>query len=122
MSDDSAHQKEIADLLPMEDDSAAPGQVPIVLGEVEPEKFLYVGKGLTADEFGGYVQSYDFGKIPPDYVVLHHTANPCMTRPGSIMCPLTFSSISCPKRTKIGTRDTAITIAMASCTTRLALR
>src|SRR6478672_3344251 len=77
MSDDSAFQKEIADLLPMEDDSAAPGQVPVVLGEVEPEKFLYIGKGLTTDEFSGYVQSYNFGKTPPDYVVLHQTANPC---------------------------------------------
>jgi hypothetical protein len=78
MSDDSAFQKEIGDLLPFEDDNAAPGQVPMVLGEVEPEKFLYIGKGLTPDEFSSYVQSYDFGKIPPDYVVLHHTANPCM--------------------------------------------
>ncbi len=24
------------------------------------------------------MQSYDFGKVPPDYVVLHHTANPCI--------------------------------------------
>jgi hypothetical protein len=77
MSDDSALQKEIANLLPFESDSAAPGQVPIVLGEVKPDKFLYIGKGLTADEFSGYVQSYDFGKVPPDYVVLHQTANPC---------------------------------------------
>src|SRR6266508_565844 len=78
MSDDSPFQKDVADLLHFEDDSAAPWQVPIVLGEVEPEKFLYIGKGLTADEFSSYVQSYDFGKIPPDYVVLHHTANPCI--------------------------------------------
>ncbi|HJZ47998.1 MAG TPA: N-acetylmuramoyl-L-alanine amidase [Roseiflexaceae bacterium] len=77
MSDDSPFQKQPADLLPFEEDSAAPGQVPMVLGEVEPEKFLYIGKGLTADEFSSYVQSYNFGTIPPDYVVLHHTANPC---------------------------------------------
>jgi len=77
MANDSAFQKELSDLLPFEDDSAAPGQVPVVLGEVEPEKFLYIGRGLTADEFTSYVQSYDFGKIPPDYLVLHHTANPC---------------------------------------------
>jgi len=76
MSDGSAFQQEFADLLPFEDDNAAPGQVPMVLGEVEPEKFLYIGKGLTADEFSSYVQGYDFGKIPPDSVVLHHTANP----------------------------------------------
>jgi hypothetical protein len=81
MSDDSAFQKqpaEPADILPFEDDSAAPGQLPAVLGEVGPEQFRYIGKGLTADEFASYVQSYNFGKIPPDYVVLHQTANPCM--------------------------------------------
>ena len=78
MADDAAFQKERAELLPFADDSAAPGQVPLVLGEVDPAKFLYVGKGLTADEFSSYVQGYEFGKIQPDYVVLHHTANPCM--------------------------------------------
>ncbi len=77
MSDGSPFEKEVADLLPFEDDSAAPGQIPAVLGEVEPDKFLYVGKGLTPDEFSSYVQSYNFGKVPPDSVVLHHTANPC---------------------------------------------
>jgi hypothetical protein len=32
MANDSALQKGLADLLPFEDDSAAPGQVPVVLG------------------------------------------------------------------------------------------
>jgi hypothetical protein len=46
---------------------------PVVLGE---EAFLYIGQGLTAGEFVDYVRDYDFGTIPPDYVVLHHTAIP----------------------------------------------
>lgn len=41
-----------------------------------PKDFLYIGEGLVADEFTAYVQSYDFGTIPPDFVVLHHTAIP----------------------------------------------
>ncbi len=41
-----------------------------------PKDFLYIGEGLTADEFSAYVQGYDFGTIPPDFVVLHHTAIP----------------------------------------------
>jgi hypothetical protein len=44
---------------------------------VDPSRFLFLGQGLTADEFTSYVADYDFGTIPPDYVVLHHTANPC---------------------------------------------
>lgn len=44
---------------------------------VDPSRFLYIGQGLTADEFTAYVERYNFGTIPPDYVVLHHTANPC---------------------------------------------
>lgn len=39
-------------------------------------QFAYVGKGLTPAEFKQYVQAYTFGPIPPDYVVLHHTAIP----------------------------------------------
>lgn len=41
------------------------------------DKFNFIGKGLTDDEFAAYVNAYDFGTIPPDYVVLHHSANPC---------------------------------------------
>lgn len=40
------------------------------------DDFLYVGKGLTADEFTDYVNAYNFGTRPPDYVVLHHTEVP----------------------------------------------
>lgn len=40
------------------------------------EEFLFIGRGLTAGEFTEYVQQYDFGALPPDFVVLHHTAIP----------------------------------------------
>ncbi len=43
---------------------------------VDPSRFLYIGEGLTAAEFVAYARRYDFGTIPPDYVVLHHTAIP----------------------------------------------
>lgn len=46
---------------------------PLVLGDQE---FLYIGQGLTADEFTDYVRTYSFGPIAPDFVVLHHTAIP----------------------------------------------
>jgi hypothetical protein len=39
-------------------------------------EFLYIGEGLTAEEFSAYVQTYDFGTIAPDFVILHHTAIP----------------------------------------------
>lgn len=38
--------------------------------------FAYVGQGLLPQAFTEYVARYDFGRIPPDYVVLHHTAVP----------------------------------------------
>jgi hypothetical protein len=44
---------------------------------VDPSRFLFLGQGLTAEEFAAYVRSYDFGTVPPDFVVLHHTAIPC---------------------------------------------
>src|SRR5689334_6570701 len=45
-------------------------------GQATKGPFLYIGKGLTASEFTSYVQSYNFGQIPPDFIVLHHTAIP----------------------------------------------
>lgn len=41
-----------------------------------PGPFLYIGQAKTAQEFGAYVQGYNFGRIPPDFLVLHHTAIP----------------------------------------------
>jgi len=38
--------------------------------------FAYIGTGMALDQFEQYVASYDFGTVPPDYVVFHHTANP----------------------------------------------
>src|SRR5262245_61149248 len=66
-----AQELEGADeVLPFDADDRPP---PMVLG---PEEFLYIGQGLTADEFTDYVRDYNFGSIPPDYIVLHHTAIP----------------------------------------------
>ncbi len=38
--------------------------------------FAYVGLALTRAEFAAYVETYDFGTIPPSYIVFHHTAIP----------------------------------------------
>ena len=47
---------------------------------VAPDKFLYIGEGKNAEEFAAYVENYHFGSQPPDFVVLHHTANPCLRK------------------------------------------
>lgn len=54
-------------------DAAAPQRKALVLSA---PTFAYIGWALTLAQFQGYVQSFDFGKLPLDYVVLHHTANP----------------------------------------------
>ncbi len=64
---------DIADLMPLEGDIADDTQRG---GPVSVERFLYIGQGLKADEFSHYVESYNFGRQPPDFVVLHHTAIP----------------------------------------------
>lgn len=38
--------------------------------------FLWIGRGLRLYEFESYVESYQFGSLPPTFVVLHHTAVP----------------------------------------------
>lgn len=38
--------------------------------------FLYLGQALDRAEFARYVNTYDFGTIPPAYIVFHHTAIP----------------------------------------------
>lgn len=38
--------------------------------------FAYIGQATTGQEFIDYVASYDFGSVPPSYVVMHHSANP----------------------------------------------
>lgn len=45
---------------------------PMVLGE----RFAYIGAGMSLPQFTTYLATYDFGPIPPDFVVLHHTAIP----------------------------------------------
>lgn len=58
--------------MPFDRDAAEP-QRPGVLA-VGP--FAYEGRGYSAEQFARYVQAYNFGKIPPDQIVLHHTAIP----------------------------------------------
>lgn len=41
-----------------------------------PSSFAYLGIPLTAEGFTEYVRTYNFGSVPPDFVVLHHTAIP----------------------------------------------
>ncbi len=55
-------------------DRDANDNAPAVLGV--PGPFLYIGEGLRAAAFDRYVSSYSFGRIPPSYIVLHHTAIP----------------------------------------------
>jgi len=38
--------------------------------------FLYDGTGYTPEEFAAFVDTYDFGTIPPSFIVLHHTYRP----------------------------------------------
>ncbi|MBA3946199.1 MAG: amidase [Herpetosiphonaceae bacterium] len=59
--------------LPLDTEPDETDPQPDSLGE-----FSYVGKGVTPEEFGTYLQSYDFGTIPPDYIILHHTAVPTL--------------------------------------------
>jgi hypothetical protein len=71
MSDDTDRddQPNPDDVLPFDQD-AADDEVSKGL------EFLYEGRACTADEFTAYVQTYDFGSVPPDFVVLHHTYKP----------------------------------------------
>jgi hypothetical protein len=38
--------------------------------------FAYIGQAKTGQEFIDYVQTYDFGSVPPSFVVIHNSANP----------------------------------------------
>jgi hypothetical protein len=76
MSDDPRHDQppNSEDVLPFDQDAAEDGVES--KGPVALDQFLYDGRGMTADQFSAFVQSYDFGAVPPDFVVLHHTAAP----------------------------------------------
>lgn len=63
-------------LLPFDEGADEGDQATRRAGPVDPSRFLYIGEGLTAADFASYLQRYNFGTIPPDYVVLHHTAVP----------------------------------------------
>src|SRR6266542_807691 len=41
-----------------------------------PKSFAYIGKPLTGPAFVAYVQSYDFGTIQPDGIVIHNSVIP----------------------------------------------
>jgi hypothetical protein len=60
-------------LLPLESDDDL-GDVAINRGA-----FLYEGKGYTPAEFVAYVDQYDFGTVPPNFIVLHHTYRPSIS-------------------------------------------
>lgn len=74
MSDDLDF--DLTNALPFDADADTPtpqkDDGPRTLGQ----DFAYIGKGLSLDAFHAYVQTYRFGSVPPDYVVLHHTAIP----------------------------------------------
>lgn len=69
MSDDQSPPLE--GTLPFDNDAVLPEQLPGALGP-----FRFIGTGLSAEQFKDYVQTYNFGTVPPDYIVLHHTAVP----------------------------------------------
>ena len=66
------------DFLPIADEDDLSDNDPLsrALEPVPANKFLYIGQALTADEFTKYVESYNFGPNPPNFVVMHHTAIP----------------------------------------------
>jgi hypothetical protein len=72
------HDPDDTTLLPFDVDAHDPRAPqkprPAVLGAAPA--FAYDGRGMHLDQFEAYVQTYDFGKIPPDFVVFHHTAIP----------------------------------------------
>jgi len=38
--------------------------------------FSYLGQAYTAEQFIAYVMQYDFGSVPPSFLVFHHTYSP----------------------------------------------
>ena len=65
--------------LPFDADAQSPPQSGFGARTLSDRPFAYVGRALSAAEFAAYVASYAFGSIPPDFVVLHHTAGPSAT-------------------------------------------
>jgi len=67
-------------ILPFDDDSfdpaapQKPGQAVLGLD------FAYIGQALLVSDFVTYLQNYNFGSIPPDTIVLHHTAVPTLAQ------------------------------------------
>lgn len=63
-------------ILPFDADATGGPQKGVATVLSEAPAFAYDGRGLTLEQFQEYVGTYDFGKVPPDYVTFHHTANP----------------------------------------------
>ena len=61
----------MVDLLPCLEPNDTPP--PRLLGV---NSFAYLGVALSLPAFHAYLTSYNFGTIPPDFVVIHNTANP----------------------------------------------
>jgi N-acetylmuramoyl-L-alanine amidase CwlA len=57
----------------LEDTVFIQGKDDVVDTKIQPH---IVGKRLSLNEFRVYLATYDFGSIPPDRVVLHHTWRP----------------------------------------------
>ena len=64
----------MTEILPFDRDAAGAGAAKALA--TPAKRFSYVGWGMTQDGFARYVAKYNFGSIPPDYIVLHHTATP----------------------------------------------
>lgn len=57
-------------------DDMSPDDPPRRIDPVPVNQFLYLGQALTGHEFSLYVERYNFGVNPPNFVVVHHTAIP----------------------------------------------
>lgn len=62
--------------VPLPFDGDAYADTPQKDGPTPYGAFAYIGQAHTIQSFAAYVQTYNFGTVPPDYVVLHHTAVP----------------------------------------------
>lgn len=69
-------QPEDAMTLPFDEDALYEEQDQEAPIELAVGAFKYDGRGMTAEQFTEHVRTYNFGTIPPDFIVLHNTAVP----------------------------------------------
>lgn len=67
-------------ILPFDDDSFDPRAPQKPGQQLLGLDFAYIGRAVTVREFTAYVDAVAFGTIPPDFVVLHHTAIPTLAQ------------------------------------------